>query len=418
MLTRLFCLFKGYLRCEVSGYAMERFMNLCNHKKIDLWDVEQKNSSCVMNVSVEDFRKLKPILKKTGTHIKIVDRKGLPFFMFRYRKRKWLFISLLLFAVLIKALTLFIWDIQIEGNQYYTDDMVTKYLETLDVTPGTLKKSIDVSGLEEELRIKYNNISWVSIQIEGTKLFIQMTEIPQKEKTNTENTFESSHIVADQYATITSIVTRQGLPLVKAGDHVDKGDILIQGNLPVYNDDGTLKNMEYVRADGDIMGEVVYNYNKTYNLEHQIRSYTGQTYNTYTLDFGGKLWNIDWFSKDYSNEVVETTLKKYPLTNHLYLPFSYSKSVHKEFVVKTERYTESEMEALANEELEQFLDDLEEKGVQIMENSVKIHIGQDFCYVSGEIKVIQSLGEIQECIPEEMIPEETEQENEQINEHN
>lgn len=410
-MTRLFCLFKGYLRCEVSGYAMERFMNLCNHKGIHLWNVEQNSSSCMMNISIEDFRRIKPILKKTGTRIKIIEKKGLPFFMFRNRKRKWLFIGLFMFAVLIKVLTLFIWDIEIEGNMYYTDDMVTKYLSTLDVSPGTLKKTIDVSGLEEELRIKYNNISWVSIQIDGTKLMIRMTEIPQQEA-KTANTFESNHIVADQYAIITSIVTRKGIPLVKAGDYVAKGDILIQGNLPVYNDDGTLKNMEYVQADGDIMGEVVYNYNKTYNLEHQVKSYTGKTYNTYSLNFGNQTWNIRWFAKDYSNEAVETTLNKYPITNNLYLPFSYSKSVHKEFVVKTEKYTESEMKAVAQKELQQFLDDLEEKGVQIMENSVKIHIGQNYCYATGEVKVIQALGVIQECIPEETIPDESESEQE------
>ena len=113
------------------------------------------------------------------------------------------------------------------------------------------------------------------------------------------------------------------------------------GNLPVYNDDGTLKNMEYVQADGDIMGEVVYNYNKTYNLEHQVKSYTGKTYEHVFTSFWGQNMEYPVVCQGLFNEVVETTLNEYPLTNNLYLPFSYSKSVHKEFVVKTEKYTES-----------------------------------------------------------------------------
>ena len=85
MLTRLFCLFKGYLRCEVSGYAMERFMNLCNHKEIHLWNVEQSSSSCMMNISVEDFRRIKPILKRQEPVLRLLRGKAC-LFMFRNRK--------------------------------------------------------------------------------------------------------------------------------------------------------------------------------------------------------------------------------------------------------------------------------------------------------------------------------------------
>ena len=40
-----------------------------------------------------------------------------------------------------------------------------------------------------------------------------------------------------------SIVTRSGIPQVKIGDEVKKGDLLVAGEVPIYNDDETIKEL-------------------------------------------------------------------------------------------------------------------------------------------------------------------------------
>ena len=91
MLRKLVQYGKGYLKIHVSGYFAERFLNGCSHKKIRLWDLKPVPGGYEMCITINGFRKLKPIIRKTGTKVVIVKRSGLPFLLFKYRKRRLFF---------------------------------------------------------------------------------------------------------------------------------------------------------------------------------------------------------------------------------------------------------------------------------------------------------------------------------------
>ena len=76
----------GYLKIQITGYSPERFLNMCSHHKIDLWNLTSCGHAYEMNISVHDFRKLKPILRKTKTKVKVKERCGFPFFLQKYKK--------------------------------------------------------------------------------------------------------------------------------------------------------------------------------------------------------------------------------------------------------------------------------------------------------------------------------------------
>ena len=91
--------FTGYVKIKVEGFFIERFINMCISKKILLMNIEREKSTIMYaNVGVDDYKKLKQIAKKTKSQIKIQSKKGLPFTMYKYRKRK---IFLLLFILVI-----------------------------------------------------------------------------------------------------------------------------------------------------------------------------------------------------------------------------------------------------------------------------------------------------------------------------
>ena len=116
MLLRLIKYFRGYVEVALWGYAPERFLNLCSNHDILIWDLCQKGDAYVFKISVDGFRCLKPLLKKSGTHIRISHKNGIPFFFFRYRKRKMLFLSIFACMVILYVLSRFIWKININGN--------------------------------------------------------------------------------------------------------------------------------------------------------------------------------------------------------------------------------------------------------------------------------------------------------------
>ena len=77
-------------------------------------------------------------------------------------------------AVIIFILSRFIWNIEIDGNLSHTDTSIILFLREKGICTGRLKKNIDLDSLEEDLRLAYDDISWVSARIEGTVLKIQL----------------------------------------------------------------------------------------------------------------------------------------------------------------------------------------------------------------------------------------------------
>ena len=99
---------QGYVKIKLSGYAPERFLNLCSNHNILIWNLEYEEDHYVFCISVQGLKRLKPILKKTGTKFVILERTGLPFLMRRYRKRKLFFAGIFLCFGILYTMSLFV----------------------------------------------------------------------------------------------------------------------------------------------------------------------------------------------------------------------------------------------------------------------------------------------------------------------
>ena len=125
MLNTIIRYIQGYLLIQVTGYSPERFLNLCSRKQIYLWGLEPKENSYEMFITIRGFRKLKPILKKTRTKVTILNRLGLPFFFAQISKTESVFFYGILFCLtFIYVMSLFVWNIHIEGNFTRTDEVI------------------------------------------------------------------------------------------------------------------------------------------------------------------------------------------------------------------------------------------------------------------------------------------------------
>lgn len=91
-MTALLRYLSGYVCVELTGYATERFLNLCTNHDINLWNMDHKEDTYTFCMSLEDFWKIRPMVKKTRTKIRITKRCGLPFFFVPLSKKKNVFI--------------------------------------------------------------------------------------------------------------------------------------------------------------------------------------------------------------------------------------------------------------------------------------------------------------------------------------
>ena len=404
------------VRCLVTGEETLRFVNLCRNNGIELRHLVRRENAIQMEIDAENFKKLRPLVRKTHVKIHILNRHGPAFFFYRHKRRWWFLLGMTVFAGMIYLLSLFVWQIDIDGNRKYTDALILQALAQMDVKTGCRKSEIDLPEIEEELRIMYNEITWVSASIAGTKLQIELREgdlkisgssgggqtgnvkrVENRENNPKTQNSESeidlpANLVSDEDAIITNLVVRRGTVAVRYGDEVKKGDVLIEGKVYIYNEDETLKKVDYLTAEGDVFGKYQELYEKHYQRKHEVRSYTGKNYRELGVAIVGKSFCLPVWENILKKQLEENTLsevwswkKQFRLTPTFYLPFAleYTEYVPYENVV--EEYTDEVIKKMAEEELQKYLNELEKKGVQIISNSVTISLDADGGHVKGTL---------------------------------
>ena len=375
----------GYLTLHISGISPERFINLCSNRGLYIWNIVRDNEYYRFNMSVKNYKKLKPIFWKTRLIPKIDIKHGLPFFLYRNKRRKGFFMGIIICAILVYIMSLYIWDISILGGSKHTPEAILKFLAINDIKAGIMKKSINGSKIEEDIRLGYSDIGWVSAEIKGTRLIIKITETnmpaPIIEPT------APSHMVATKEAIVKKIVTRTGTPLVKPGDVVRKGDILVSGVLDVMDDFGGVLDRKPVIASADIVCDSYYDYYDSFSLSHVVRIFTDNKKTGYYITLLGKklfLYNPRYSYSMYDIIVNENTSK---ITDSFYLPFQYGTVTIREYFNQKNIYTEEEAVRIAKERLRRYFDKLAESGVYITKNNVTIDINNNVCISRGKLFV-------------------------------
>lgn len=220
------------MQVQITGPSWGRFLNLCTLRGLCLRNVVYKENGCQAEMSISDFRQIRQPARKSRTRVRIIRREGLPFFLYRYRKRKLLPAGMAAGILLMLFLSAFIWDIQIQGNQAETKEELIRFLEDEGVYFGTWKERIDCRELAASMRRQFKNFTWVSVKIQGTQLCIDVQENKNiaetdivKEKNAENQTSESGacqDLVSDVDGIVESIFTRRGIPHVKNGMEVKK----------------------------------------------------------------------------------------------------------------------------------------------------------------------------------------------------
>ncbi len=152
----------GYVRIEVEGYYIERFINICTNKKILIWNLKrEKGVKLYLNIGIGDFKKLSEITRKTNCKVKILKKKGVPFLLNKYKKRKIFVIFLAISIISIIISSKYVWNVEISVKDNYQLENIEKDISELGIKKGILKKEIDTEKIINELRLKRDDIAWV-----------------------------------------------------------------------------------------------------------------------------------------------------------------------------------------------------------------------------------------------------------------
>ena len=376
----------GYVRIVVEGYYIERFINLCTSQKIAIWSLKrEKNVKLFLNVGIHDFKKLIPIARKVQCKVKIQKKKGIPFILNRYKKRK---IFLALFLVIVTLLFIssnFVWNVEIREENNLEIENIMQDLEEQGLKPGVSKNNIDTKSIINNIRLKRDDIAWMGIELKGTNAIVRIVKSDEKPEIIDES--EYCNIVSDKSGVITKINAQNGTAMVNVGDTVNIGTTLIAGWM-----EGKYTGMRYVHSKGEIEAKVWYTKSKKIYYKQNVTELTGKEEKQYSLKINNFKIN---FHKGVSKFEIYDTIdeeKKFKIFSDFYLPISIITTTNKEKKSVEKTYSIEEAKQIGLKELEEELNNEIENKEAIVNKNCNIYENEDYVEVELTYEVIENIG--------------------------
>lgn len=375
----------GYVRIEVEGYYIERFINICQNKKILIWNLKrQKGVKLFLNIGIKDFKKLKNIARKTNCKIKISKKKGIPFILHRYKKRKIFAIFLIIIAFAIYTSSKYVWNIEVQVEDNLQIEQIEEDLADLGLRKGVRKSKIETDKLINELRLKRNDISWIGIDLKGTNVIVKA--VKADEKPDLLDNSDYCNIVASKSGVITKIIAQNGTAVVNVGDEVNEGDILIAGYM-----EGKYTDKRYVHSLGVVQAKIKYQKSEKFYLNQENLRNTGNEEKKFQIKFNN--FQINFYKTLSKFKIYDTiyTEKNLKIFSNFYLPISVVEITNKEQVKETQKYSKEEVIELGKEKLSKAIEEDIANKENILGVTVDTEEQEDFVEVCVTYEVLENI---------------------------
>lgn len=348
-----------------------------------MWGLVPSNQSYFMNMELNDFRKIRPFVKKTHVKIRIVQRIGVPFFLQKYQKRTMFFVGIFMCVILLFFLSSRIWDIHFEGNHKWTEDVLMDFLQTNGIRPSMARKKVDCGKIVKEIRKEYDDIVWVSASLDGCILKIHIKENDDTFRQKKEDSHKPQDLIATKDGVITEIITRKGTPCVHVGDQVSKGDVLVSGKIEITNDAQEVIGYRYLTADAEVYANTKMDYVDTVEKEGIQKQYNNQIRGCLYIKGWNHLLRIGTLKPSFP--VFDSLSKEMSLKlgENFKLPISIGYEIIRPYVAKSYVRSKKEIQEELSTNYALFSKELEEKGVQIRKKDVKIHMYKNCASAKG-----------------------------------
>lgn len=314
---------RGYLVLEVTGKQLERLINLATAGGLTVWNIHRySNQYGKMNILLEDFFRLRPLLKKTDCRVHIKEKVGFPFLGQKIKKRFAFLLGVFLFIISIFVLSNIVWQVEIIGNDQIEQDKILELAEEIGIKKGVLKYTLPpIEQAQRFFSRELEQASWIGVEIRGTRVVIRVVEkvVPEEEKP-----LNPRHLVAGKHAVIQQIFVERGQQKVQVNQVVNKGDILVSGIV------GNENNYRIVPAKGKVMGEVWYETEVHVPLKQNPISYTGRQHENFYLLIGSYALKVKGYDEiPFTNYEINQE-KTYLKWRNYRIPVGWKKEILRE----------------------------------------------------------------------------------------
>ncbi len=214
------------VRIECEGGLPARFLNHASAAGIPLWDIRQCDTSLWCRTAACHYRALRPVARSAGTRMRVRNKYG-PVFLLRRHGFRWsLAASLLLFFALLQLLSSRIWVVQVEGNAAVDAAAILRAVEPYGVGIGLSFSDVDIPALRLQVLRDLPDIGWITVNQSGS---IATVHVRERTAEDSPPSSTPSNIVASCDGVIVELHVTGGQAVVRVGDAVRRGDLLISG---------------------------------------------------------------------------------------------------------------------------------------------------------------------------------------------
>lgn len=263
---------------EVSN-ELNRFIKKCIDNNINLYNISYVKDKMVVLIDVKDYLKIKRL--NYYSKIRVVKYDGL-LNIKKIIKDNIFYISVIFLSFIwMNLLTNYIVDIEIIHSNSGIRRLLKEELDKNNVKKFSLAYSFEeLDNITKKiLADNKNNLEWVSIKKDGMKYIVRAEERIIKSEVVSD---KPRDIVASKDAYITKVIGSKGNVLVRQGEYVKKGTVLISGKITLYED---VKGV--TSASGSVYGNVWYECTVETPKEISSERLTGRK--RYNLNVGNKI---------------------------------------------------------------------------------------------------------------------------------
>ena len=356
MLKRAVKLLRGSVRVRAQCAYPERVLNLCSARGIEFWEVRWLSalelSFCVART---DLRALRRAAEGCGAEFSVERTAGAPFFLARFRRRYVLLAGLALCALLLAVNSLFIWDLEVTGNENVPTERILRVLAENGVRRGTFVYSFRSREVCNRVLPELRELCWVAVNVRGCRAYVQVRErVRAPERVNES---APTNVVARRAGLVTEVRALDGEKKVLPGTSVREGQLLIAGVVDTGGTENPSVATRFLAGKGSVRARTWYELSVYIPLTMEEKVYTGEKKERLTLIWGEKRLKIG--AKGSSivradcDKIKEQ--KQWELLGLLTLPVTWEKETYLPYETRAYTRSREEAEQLGRDALEEYL---------------------------------------------------------------
>lgn len=258
----------GYVKFSIIGTECERFISEAINQGIMIYDVENFKGIFYAKVYPKDYILLAKLKRSFYVRLKITEKHGIWFKLNKYKERYGLIMGAAAYGLTVFLCSTIIWDITITGNQRISNDSILDFLSQNGIYAGASRKEISNTVTELNAQIGFDDLAWISIESEGSRINVKLNERISNPK-NGLPVSTPCNIVAAKDGIIVNAVVNRGTLVYEIGSGVAKDSVIVSGIVK----DGA-GNVSVQHADAEITAEFEekVSFYKEFNTIEQVKT--------------------------------------------------------------------------------------------------------------------------------------------------